>query len=92
MLLSRTPKELFRQSTTSDLLALFRSLLNSRDIQPQEALALAGAVHAMLRNPQGGDGSVYAQYAQAMALLQHAMPETHEYVVVNWHLTNLKRI
>ena len=90
MLLSRTTKELFRQSTTSDVLSLFRSLLDSHDIRPQEALALAGAVHAGLRNPQDLDGTAYARYAQAMALLNHYLPDIHRHVVANWRLPQTK--
>ena len=84
MLLSQTYKDLFRQFTTSDMLSMFRSLLDSHDIQPEEALALTGAIHAGLRNPPERDGSVYAQYARTMALLRYKMPEIHEHVVANW--------
>lgn len=77
-------KDLFRHATTSDVLSLFRSLLESRDLQPREALALAGAVHAGLRKPRKRNGSDYAQYARTMALLQYEMPEVHEHVVINW--------
>lgn len=44
--------DLFRPATTSDVLSMFRFLLESRDILPGEALALAGAVYAGLRKPR----------------------------------------
>lgn len=90
MLLSQTSKELFRQATTSDVLSLFRSLLDSGNIQPPEALALAGAAHAGLRNPQDLDGTAYARYAQAMALLNHSLPDVYQHVIANWRLPQTK--
>jgi hypothetical protein len=87
---SRTNKDLFRHATPSDLLSLLRVMLDSRDIQPQEALALAGAVHAGLRKPRERDGSAYARYARTMALLRHEMPEVHEHVVANWRLPEIR--
>lgn len=86
MLLSESHKDLFRPAATSDVLSLFQTLLESRDILPQEALALAGAVHAGLRKPRGQAGTVYAGYARAMALLRYALPEIHEHVTANWRL------
>ena len=65
---------------------MFQSLLVSRDIAPDEALAFAGIIHANLRSLQGNDGSVYAKYAQAMAFLLHTMPDVYNYVVSNWRL------
>ena len=65
---------------------MFRSLLDSRDIASDEALAFAGLIHANLRSLQGEDGSVYARYAQAMALLQHTMPDAYTHVIGNWRL------
>lgn len=79
-------KELFRQTTLLEIISMFQSLLDALDIEPKEALALAGAIHAGLRDPQGLDGPVYARYAQAMALLNHHLPEVHQHVVANWHL------
>lgn len=92
MIPSQTYKDLFRRATTSDLLLLLRSMLDSRDLRPQDALALAGAVHAVLRKPGEPNGSAYAQYARTMALLRHEMPEVHEHVVVNWRLPETRSI
>ena len=79
-------KKLFKYTTTPEIVSMFRSLLDARDIAPEEALALAGAIHAGLRRPRKNDGSVYAQYARTMALLQHSMPDTDKYVAANWQL------
>ena len=83
-------KELFRQTTILEIISVFRSLLDELDIEPGEALALAGAIHAGLRNPDGLDGTAYARYAQAMSLLQHHLPEVHQHVVANWRLPQIK--
>lgn len=84
MIPSQTYKDLFRRATISDLLLLLRSMLDSRDLRPQDALALAGAAHAGLRKHGERNGSAYAQYARTMALLRHEMPEVHEHVAANW--------
>lgn len=78
-------KELFRPSTTIEKLAWFRSLLDSHEIRPNEALALLGSIHAELRQPPAGrDGSPYARYAQMMQSLHYQMPDTHQFVVASW--------
>jgi hypothetical protein len=67
---------------------LFRSLTESREILPQEALALAGAIHAGLRKPPGhNNGAAYAEYARTMALLKHTLPDLHDYVISHWRLS-----
>jgi hypothetical protein len=86
MSVSQNYKELFRHTTITEIVSMFQSLLDARDIAPEEALALAGAIHAGLRNPQGQDGSIYARYARLMALLRYGMPEIHEHVVADWRL------
>lgn len=78
-------KDLFRQATTSEKLALFQSLLESQDIQPGEALAVLGAIHAELRRPPAGVGGfAYARYAQLMQSLLHQRPNVHQHVVAAW--------
>ena len=87
---SQNYKELFKYSTINEIVSMFQSLLDARDIAPEEALALAGAIHARLRKPQGLDGTAYAQYAQAMALLNHHLPDVHQHVVASWHLPEIR--
>ncbi len=86
MSISQSHKELFRYPTIIEIVSTFQSLLESRDIVPDEALAFAGVIHAELRSLQGNDGSIYAKYAQAMAFLLHTMPDVYTHVVGNWHL------
>jgi len=90
MSISQNYKELFRYATITEIVSMFQSLLDARDIAPEEALALAGAIHAGLRKPQGLDSTAYARYAQTMALLNHHMPEVHQHVVANWRLPRAK--
>ncbi|MBI4761782.1 MAG: hypothetical protein ACOYYF_07980 [Chloroflexota bacterium] len=77
-------RELIHPAAVSDMLALFQSLLESREISPPEALALAGAIHAGLRKPHRLNGAAYAQYARAMALLEHHLPDVYRHIVANW--------
>ena len=86
MPISQDHKELFHQPATSEVLSMVRSMLDAYDIESNEALALLGSIHAGLRQAKGQDGSVYARYAQTMALLQHQMPEIHQHVVANWRV------
>ena len=83
-------KELFKYATITEIVSLFQSLLDERDIAPEEALALAGAIHAGLRKPHGLNGAAYARYAQAMALLHHHLPDVHQHVVANWRLPEIR--
>ena len=85
-------KELFRQTTILEIISKFQSLLDALDIEPDEALALAGAIHAGLRNPQRLDGTAYARFTQAMALLNHHLPEMYQHVVTNWRLPQEKPV
>jgi len=87
---SQTYKDLFRNTTITEIVSLFQSLLEARDIEPQEALALAGAIHAGLRKSQGQNGTAYARYAQAMALLNHHLPDVYQHVAVKWRLPEIR--
>ncbi len=84
--MAQSYRNLFRIPTITENIALFRSLLDSYEIMPGEALALLGSIHAKLRRGKGQDGSAYARYAQTMALLHHHMPDVHQHVVANWQL------
>jgi hypothetical protein len=86
MSISQNYKELFRYPTITEIVSTFQSLLDSRDIASDEALAFAGVIHANLRSLQGNDGYIYAKYAQAMAFLLHTMPDVYNHVVSNWRL------
>lgn len=83
-------REFIQPAAVSDMLSLFQALLESREISPPEALALAGAIHAGLRTPQGLNGAAYAQYARAMAFLEHHLPDVYRHIVANWHLPAIR--
>jgi len=83
-------KELFKYASITEIVSMFQSLLDARDIAPEEALALAGAIHAGLRKPRGQNGAAYARFAQAMALLNHHLPDVHQHVVANWRLPEIR--
>ncbi len=87
---SESFRALFRPAATADMLSLFQSLVEAGEIGPQEALALAGAIHAGLRKPQRTNGAAYARYAQMMAFLKHRLPEVHRHVIANWHLPEVR--
>ena len=84
--MSKFHQDLFRIPTISENIALFRSMLDSHEIKPGEALALSGSIHAELRRVEGRDGSVYAGYARTMALLNYHKPDVLQHVVANWQL------
>ena len=86
MPISHDHKELFHQPAISEVLSMVRSLLDARDIEAGEALALLSSIHAGLRQAKGHDGSIYGRYAQTMALLQYQMPEVHQHVVISWQI------
>jgi len=90
--MSNYPKNLFRIPTISENIALFRSLLDSYEIKPAEALALSGSIHAELRKVKGQDGPAYANYARTMALLNYYLPDVHQHVVANWQLPQTRPI
>src|SRR6185436_6206302 len=84
MPISSSHHELFHQSNTADKISLFQSLLQSKDLNADEALALLKSIHTELEQPQGHAPSVYEDYAHMMESLHHAMPEVHQHVVANW--------
>jgi hypothetical protein len=83
-------RELFRPAATADVLSLFQSLVEAGEIRAEEALALAGAVHAGLRKPQRMNGAAYARYARTMAILKHHLPEVHRYITANWRPPHIR--
>src|SRR5262245_48975280 len=90
MPLSASHHDLFHQSNAADKIALFQDLVQSQDLNADEALALMKSIHTELEQPQGHDRSVYASYAHMMESLHHEMPDVHQHVVENWghpHLT-----
>ena len=62
---------LFKSSGVSDKIAQLQSLLASRDLSSEEALALLGSIHEDLKLPQE-EAQVYQRYAEMMASLKAA--------------------
>ena len=77
-------KDLFRASTTRDMLIFFQSLLEVRMLNFGEALALLMVIHIDLTHQQGRDHSGYREYALGVNSLRHYMPDVHQQVVEAW--------
>ncbi len=84
MPISENHRDLFFHSATSGKLDLFRSLLESKDLTFDEALALLSAVHAELEQPKAHPSSMYIHYADMVEYLHQQMPEIHDQVVNAW--------
>src|SRR6266540_377229 len=80
----RNHRDLFIHSDISHKLDLFRSLLDSKDLTFDEALALLSAIHAELRHPKVHPSSMYIRYAEAVESLHQQMPDVHDQVVNAW--------
>src|ERR1051325_10518132 len=76
--------DLFRRSGTSDKLTLFQSLLDSKELTSDQALALLTAIRNELEQPQQRSSSHYRQYAKAIESLHRSMPDVYEQVVDAW--------
>src|SRR6266545_5518127 len=84
MPISENHRDLFFHSATSGKLDLFQSLLDSKDLTFEEALALLSAVHAELEQPKAHPSSMYIHYAEMVESLHQQMPEVHDQVVNVW--------
>src|SRR5215212_4765385 len=84
MSISENHRDLFFHSATSGKLDLFQSLLDSKDLTFEEALALLSAVHAELEQPKAHLSSMYIHYAEMVESLHQQMPEIHDQVVDAW--------
>src|SRR6266540_2805011 len=80
----RNHRDLFIHSDISHKLDLFQSLLDSKDLTFDEALALLSAVHAELRHPKVHPSSMYIRYAEAVESLHQQMSDVHDQVVNAW--------
>src|ERR1051325_6971899 len=83
MPLSQDHHDLFHQPTVSDHLNLFQSLLDTKDLTSEKALALHNIIRTELERPQQ-NRSVYRRYSQVMESLHREMPEVYEQVVNGW--------
>jgi hypothetical protein len=76
--------ELFRAARPEDALDYLWGRLQDRDLGPDEALALLGAIHHELSAARAGDPKVYLSYTRFMESLSREMPLVHDYVVAHW--------
>ena len=81
---SRNHYDLFRKSSAAEKLDLFQSLLDSKDLTFDQALALLRTIRADLENPKANRSSVYVRYGQLMESLHKQMPEVYEQVANAW--------
>ena len=81
---SGTYRDLFVHATTPGKLDLFQSLLDTKDLTFDEALALLSAVHVELEKPKAHPSSIYMRYAESMEAFHQQLPEVHDQVVHTW--------
>src|SRR6266487_748136 len=84
MPISQDHHDLFRSSDISDKLDLLQSLLDSKDLTSDKALALLNIIRGEFEQPQRHNSSVYRRYSQVMEFLHKQMPEVYEQVVNAW--------
>jgi X-linked retinitis pigmentosa GTPase regulator len=75
---------LFRKPSAAEKLDLFQSLLDSKDLTFDQALALLRTIRADLENPKANRSSVYVRYGQLMESLHKQLPEVYEQVANAW--------
>lgn len=78
-------KDLFRNSTTKDKLALFQLLFDTRLLTVDLTLALLKIIHKELSVHQISDRSVYKRYAEAIESLRYHMSDVLQLVIIAWN-------
>jgi hypothetical protein len=66
------------------MLNFFQSLLDSKELISDLALALIIIIRADLEHPQKQSASVYRHYSDVITSLCRQMPEIYEQVVIAW--------
>jgi hypothetical protein len=77
-------RDLFVHAATPGRLDWFQSLLDTKELTFEEALALLSAVHVELEKPKAHPSSMYMRYAEAIEIFHQQMPEVHDQVVDAW--------
>ena len=77
-------QHLFRKSSAAEKLDLFQSLLDSKEITVDTALALLSTIRAELENPKANPSSVYVRYGQLVESLYKQMPDMYDQIVSAW--------
>ena len=86
MPISGTYRDLFVHAATPGKLDLFQSLLDTKELTFDEALALLSAVHVELEKPKAHPSSMYMRYAESIEGFHQQMPEVHDQVVDAWRV------
>jgi len=77
--------ELFRDSTATDKLVLFRSLLDAReDLTADVAFALLKIIHEELSSDRLHDRTLYKRYAEEIEALRFHAPAALQQVINTW--------
>jgi hypothetical protein len=77
-------RDLFRHPGTIDKLNFFKSLLDSRELISDLALALIVIIRSELEQPQKQSASAYRRYSDMIICLCTEMPEVYKQVVDTW--------
>ena len=84
MIDSGNRQHLFRKSSAAEKLDLFQSLLDSKEISVDTALALLSTIRVELEHPKANPSSVYVRYGQLVDILHAQMPEVYDQVANAW--------
>jgi hypothetical protein len=84
MPISQGHRDLFRDPNTVDKLNFFQSLLDSKDLISDLALALINIIRSELERPQRQSASAYRRYSEVTGSLCKQMPEVYGQVVEAW--------
>ena len=81
---SQSHRDLFRHPSTVDKLDFFQSLLDSKELISDLALAFIIIIRAELEQPQKQSASAYRRYAEVIRSLCAQMPDVYNQVVNAW--------
>jgi len=81
---SQNYRDLFHPPSTLDKLNFFQSLLDSKELICDLALAFILIIRAELEQPQKQSPSAYRRYSEVITYLCVQMPEVYEQVVDAW--------
>lgn len=81
---SQNHRDLFRHPSTIDKLNFFQSLLDSKELISDLALAFILIIRAELEQPEKQSPSAYRRYSEVITCLCAKMPDVYEQVVDAW--------
>lgn len=77
-------RDLFRNPNTVDKLNFLQTLLESKDLISDLALALINIIRSELEQPQKQNAAAYRRYSQVITSLCTQVPDVYEHVVKAW--------